>query len=406
MDLPLTPYDEFPVHQAAQPFSYVPVTDYSWDDGYFFGVFSPDDGIYVAIGMRVNPNSDMVGGYALLNENGHQVTFRFNRCWRRSFDLRVGPFSIEIVEPLKTIRLSLAENDSGLSFDLLWHGVCPPYLEPHHVATSRGRTTTDQRRYSQPGVAEGSIDFRGRHFDVTPDRWGAARDHSWGLYAERPPLAPVRSLLPPAIVEGPQRAMRLWVCYRTDHYQGFLNHHETAEGLPVATGDVFSGLFNGNIYEGWSERPPTVMKSLQREFSYRAGTRVLDAADLIVTDVEDRLWRFRFDIAALPWIPQTTGYTPGSWKDGGSFATYHGSEELVTEWDELDATEQPFEYRPYVVEGEAARDSFGMGTELEKINGIEYQARFTLTDPTGDVHHGSAHVEHFIRGPYDPYGFK
>lgn len=32
----LTPYDEFPVHQAPYTFSHIPSTDYNWDDGYWF----------------------------------------------------------------------------------------------------------------------------------------------------------------------------------------------------------------------------------------------------------------------------------------------------------------------------------------------------------------------------------
>jgi hypothetical protein len=125
----LTPYDEFPVHQAPYPFSYVPSTDYSWDDGYYFGVFSPAERVFLATGLRVNPNTDMVGGYALFNWAGRQHTVRFNRSWRRDFALRVGPYSLEFVEPLRRIRLVLARNESDLEFDLLWEGTSPPYLE-------------------------------------------------------------------------------------------------------------------------------------------------------------------------------------------------------------------------------------------------------------------------------------
>jgi hypothetical protein len=125
----LTPYDEYPVHQAPHPFSYVPSTDYNWDDGYYWGVFSPQAQVFLAIGMRVNPNTDMVGGYALMNEAGRQLTVRFNRCWRRDFALQIGPFRYELLEPLKRLRLVLDKNDSGLSFDLAWEGVCPAFVE-------------------------------------------------------------------------------------------------------------------------------------------------------------------------------------------------------------------------------------------------------------------------------------
>ena len=62
----LSKYDEFPVHQASRPFSHIPSTDYSWDDGYYFGVFNADKQIFLLTGMRVNPNADMVGGYAII----------------------------------------------------------------------------------------------------------------------------------------------------------------------------------------------------------------------------------------------------------------------------------------------------------------------------------------------------
>ena len=50
----LTPYDEFPVHQVPYPFSYVPSTDYNWDEGYWFGVFNPDEKVFMGIYMRIN----------------------------------------------------------------------------------------------------------------------------------------------------------------------------------------------------------------------------------------------------------------------------------------------------------------------------------------------------------------
>jgi hypothetical protein len=76
----LTPYDEFPVHQEPHPFSFIPSTDYNWDDGYYFAAISPKHKTQLCCGLRVNPNSDMVGGHVLLNISGVQTTLRFNRC--------------------------------------------------------------------------------------------------------------------------------------------------------------------------------------------------------------------------------------------------------------------------------------------------------------------------------------
>jgi len=403
----LTPYDEFPVHQSPYPFSYIPSTDYSWDEGYYWGLFSPDTQVVLAAGMRLNPNTDMIGGYAMLNDKGRQFTLRFSRCWRRDFSLSVGPFTFKIVEPLKSMQLKLATNESGLSFDVTWEGVCPPYLQNHQLAESRGRRTTDQSRYSQAGLGEGWIKWEGREYSVRRDSWTGARDHSWGLYAERPPLGPPRSLLPPGQSTGPRRAMHLWILFRTPEFSGFLDYHETAEGKPCPGGDVFSGPFNGHIHKGWKAEEPIVLESVTRDFRYRKGTRVLDAATLTIIDRQGGRWILHFDIAALPWLPMTFGYTPGSWKDGGTFHTYHGSEELALEWDEIDTSVQPFRYEPYNVRGEGARDTFGFGIDYDKpVHGIEYMSRLTLTAPDGTVHKGAAQVEHFINGRYEPYGFE
>ena len=38
----LTPFDEFPIHQMPYPFSVPSVTDLSFEDGFYFGVFSAE----------------------------------------------------------------------------------------------------------------------------------------------------------------------------------------------------------------------------------------------------------------------------------------------------------------------------------------------------------------------------
>jgi hypothetical protein len=403
----LTPYDEYPVHQSPHPFSYIPSTDYNWDDGYYFGCFNADQKVFLATGLRVNPNSDMVGGYALLNVAGQQFTVRFNRCWRRQFDTRVGPYRIEFLEPLRTIRLVLEPNDSGLSFDIVWEGTSPAFLEDHHVATNRGRRTTDQTRYSQPGKCRGWIQLREKRWEVTDDTWCGSRDHSWGLYTERPPLAPLPKWLPPREpAKGPQRALRFWTCFRTEPYSGFFHLHESSEGIQCKMDDVFGTPFGGRIYKGWADEEYE-LKSGRHELEFEPDTRIFKRGVIHLEDVKGGKWRLEFEKASPGWVVQTMGYHPGSWKDGGTFHTYHGSEELALEWDEFDFSKQPFEYKPYALTGDAAKDYFNIGLASEGlIHGPEYLGRVTTYAPDGSVSTGASQIEMFINGPYKPYGFK
>jgi len=401
----LTPYDEFPVHQASRPFSYIPSTDYSWDDGYFFGAFSADEGVFLATGVRVNPNTDMIGGYAMLNVRGQQHTVRFNRCWRPNFDLEVGPWRLDVIEPLKSLRISLGENESPIAFDILWEGVSPAYLEEHHVATHRGRRTTDQTRYSQPGQASGSISLAGQSWAVTPQTWTGSRDHSWGLYAERAPLAPKASVLPPRQPSDlPSRAFRFWICFKTGEVSGFYHLHETAAGLQCEMNDVFGTPFGGRVFHGWDMAVELAGGS--HRITFEPGTRLMKSAVIDLVDVEGGKWRQEIDVAAPPWAGNTLGYHPGSWKDGGTFFTYHGSESLALEWDSFDLSRQPAPFRPYAVNGEDAANMFGEGSAVnDTILGTEYLVRIRTIAPNGHVSHGEGHIELFINGAFAPYGF-
>jgi hypothetical protein len=402
----LTPYDEFPVHQAPHPFSYIPSTDYSWDDGYYFGVFNPDAGVFLATGMRINPNSDMVGGYALLNVRGRQYTVRFSRCWRPNFQMEIGPYRIEVLEPMRKLRLVMEENDSGLTFDVIWEGASPAYLEKHHVASRRGRRTTDQTRYSQPGRCAGYIALDGQRWEVTPDSWGGSRDHSWGLYAERPPFGPDALWLPPAPKQEARRALRIWTCFTTGDYSGFFHLHEDENGNQLDMNDVFGNAFEGHVYKGWDDSP-IHLKTAEHTLRFVEGKRPLQSAEITLTDEHGGVWLQKFDTGLPPWLVQTMGYTPGSWKDGGTFFTWHGSEELALEWEDSDYADQPVHYRAHGAGDNSSSDGFGIyDSYQEPIYGLEYNARVTTLDPDGNEHQGSAQFEFFLTPPYRPAGFE
>ena len=180
----MTPYDEFPVHQTSLPFSHIPSTDYSWDDGYWFAIFNPAEKVFVGVGARVNPNTDMFGGYAFVNIAGVQRTVRFSRVWRPNFDLSIGPLQIRFPEPLKKIQLKLDRNDSGIEFDFLWQGTSPAYLEDHHVVTQRGRRTTEQSRYSQAGKVSGHLVLGERRY-ASGRVFARTRSADFSIYTNR-----------------------------------------------------------------------------------------------------------------------------------------------------------------------------------------------------------------------------
>lgn len=385
----ITPYDEFPVHQAPRPFSEIPVTDLSWDDGYYFGAYSAEAELFVFAGLRVSPNSDVVGAYAGCIHGGIQRTVRLSRVWRPDFDLAIGPFRIEVVEPLRHLRVTLGENDSGLELELDWLASAPPYEESHHLAVQRGRRTTDQCRYVQCGVPRGWIVAGGERTPIG-DGWYASRDRSWGLYAPRRPLGDLREWLPPPEPAGRHRALRWWMPFQTDGFVGFLHFHEDADGRRDGLDDVFATPF-----EGWIDRDGQRIQLVDVEHhgDLVPGTRSLAAGELIATDSDGGRWRFELRTATQPWFPLTIGYHAGSWRDGGTIATYHPADGgTYLEHDEFDLRTQPFDHPLYG------------GPTLPGMYGMEHLVRVRATAPDGTESEGLAQVELFIDGPYRPYG--
>ncbi len=402
----LSPYDEFPIHQTPYPFSHVPSTDFTWDEGCYFGVFNADQKVFLATGYRVNPNTDMIGGFALLNVAGHQHTVRFSRCWRRDMVTRIGPFSVEVIEPLKSLQVKLEPNEGGLSYDVRWNGASPALLEDHHLAENRGRRTTDQSRYCQAGAPAGFIQLKERRWDVEPSGWHAARDHSWGLYAERRPLSPDPRWLPPRRQQGIARALRFWVIFRSEPYSGFYHLHEDADGVQRDFSDVFGTALGGSIAAGWTGHRVGIARA-EHAAVYQPGTRVLRSVVMSLVDTEGGHWRQEFTASGAPWMGKTSGYYPGGWKDGGNVHTYHGSEELALEWDSFDFSKQPLIHEPYASPESGHIDGFGQGLKGPgtPVQGSVYLCAVRTTTPDGKIHVGAAHVEHYINGRYAPYGF-
>jgi hypothetical protein len=386
----LTPYDEFPVHQYPYPFSQIPVSDFNWDDGYYFGVYNADAGVFLYTGMRVTPNADMIGSYAGISVRGRQLTVRASRIWRPDFQTEVGPLRYEVVEPFREIRLELAANDSPLSFQLRWLALAPAHEEAHHFAQHRGRVTTDQTRYSQSGTAEGWIQIGDERHEVRPHEWYADRDHSWGLYEPRAPLSDPREWLPPREQTGARRMFRFWLPFQARELSGFYHFHEDEHGRQADLNDPFGTPFEGAIDTGFGGRRLRLVRAAHK-LRFRPGSRILEGGTIELEDEQGRSWHQRLEATALPWATFPIGYYRGTWRDGGNIHTYHGESPHV-EWDELDFTSQPTDHVDYA------------GREYRNIQGAEYVLRVHTEGPEAASAPGLGHLEFFVHRDYRGLG--
>jgi hypothetical protein len=105
-------------------------------------------------------------------------------------DLSVGPMRVEVLEPLRRLRITVEPGERDLSCDLVWDAAMPAWDEPRHYVRKHGRTVFDTSRFAQTGRWTGWLEVDGERIEVTPDRWWGSRDRSWGVRPVGEPEAP------------------------------------------------------------------------------------------------------------------------------------------------------------------------------------------------------------------------
>ena len=400
----LTRYDEYPIHQAVRPFSEIPSSDYAWSDGYYFAVYNPERKIKLFWCLRVHPNSDVVHAWGGIAHNDRQRTVRFSRAWRPECDTVIGPFDIDFIEAFKRIRLSLEPNESGYCYDLEWLGIAPPHEEDRRIFSENGRRVTDQLRYLQEGTARGWFGLDGERIEIRPEGgWGAFRDHSWGIYFTSPPIKPdekwfspamrTRSFEPNAHLEPSRLAFMTWNNIKTEAFSGAYWVYEDEKGVTQPVWSSPQAMQVGGIVDfGW-DGPRVHIIDVQHDYRFKEGTRLFAGGTTTLTDQQGGRWVNEYEIGGAPWLFYPCGPWRGAWKDGGTWATYHG-EGVAMQWDEIDISNQPLDYQ-------ASPDL----PVIPGLTGTEYECKLRVTDPQGGTHSGVGHVEVMSFGRYEKYGF-
>ncbi|WP_069166678.1 hypothetical protein [Nocardia altamirensis] len=198
---PLGPADEGFNHQIVDTVATVGTSDLAWTEKVCAMACAPDGSLQLGFGMGQYKNRNVLDGYAGISRGVEQITVRGSRTLAPDPEtLAVGPIDYEIVEPLRTIRFRLAENDcQPVAFDWVFEAALPAQLEDRTHMRRGYRVMSDLVRYHQIGTASGWISIDGVR--TTFDGWVSTRDHSWGVrYDVGSPLGDVESMdLPPEV---------------------------------------------------------------------------------------------------------------------------------------------------------------------------------------------------------------
>lgn len=177
----LSSWDDYPIHQTAEPIRNVATSDRNFYDRYYFNLHGSSDELFLVMGMGQYPNLGVQDAFAVVRRGDRHRVVRASRELDDRMDLSVGPFRIEVLEPLHRLRFVLEPNEHGVSFDLVWEGSIPAFEEPRQYIRKYGRVLFDTVRFAQTGTWEGTLVVGDETFSITRDRWKGTRDRSWGV---------------------------------------------------------------------------------------------------------------------------------------------------------------------------------------------------------------------------------
>lgn len=132
----------------------------------------------ILFGLGIYPPKDTVDGFVVLVTEAEQRNVRFSTELSATDGASAGPFSWQVLEPMKKWRVVLAPNPTGVEFDLTWRARAPAWYG--EVAVRGGDTVTAAFEHLfQSGFYAGTLSIDGYAQQI--DGWYGQRDRSRGV---------------------------------------------------------------------------------------------------------------------------------------------------------------------------------------------------------------------------------
>jgi hypothetical protein len=176
----LTPFDDYPIHQTALPVAHPASGDKNHYDRYFFNGYDVDGEWFFAVAMGVYPNRNVIdASFSAVQRGVQRSVFASGRAPLDRGTTRVGPIAIEVVEPLRTLRVSVNAPQHGVVASLEWHARTAVVEEPRMTITDGRALILDSTRLVQWGSWRGRFETEAGAVEVDGAR--GTRDRSWGV---------------------------------------------------------------------------------------------------------------------------------------------------------------------------------------------------------------------------------
>ncbi len=355
----LTKADDYPIHQRPDPIAR-PGTDRNFYDRYFFNGYAKEGRQFFALALGLYPNRDVIDASFCVIHDGIQHNLRASRhLGGERMDIRVGPISIQVVEPLRSLRILVDDAESGIKADLTFRARAVALEEPRFTRDFGPGLLMDYTRLTQNGSYHGTIEVKGARMDVTPEIWLGTRDRSWGV---RPVGKPDES--------APRGMMLqfywLWAPLNFEDCIALYDINADEKGEAWHTHGILAPLHDG---------APETMKAVSSRLHFRSGTRHAESAEIFFQRASGEELVFELE-PLYPFYMSGLGYLHPEWGHGND----HG-DQLVVAYDAIDL--------------DSVDEASPLYLHIQAISRVRMGQK-----------EGLGVLEQLIVGPHEPSGFK
>ena len=156
-DMSLSSWDDYPVHQAAEFIAHPATSDRNFYDRYYFNMHPCDDDWFAIFGFGQYPNLGVVDAFIDVRHGGSQHVVRSSAPLVDRGDISVGPFRVEVLEPLRRLRVIVEPTEHTWPWTSPGRATSPPWRSPASTLRSQG-----QGRLRHPAAGPDRDAGRGR----------------------------------------------------------------------------------------------------------------------------------------------------------------------------------------------------------------------------------------------------
>jgi hypothetical protein len=367
----LNKLDDFPIHQTPEPLAHPASSDRNVYDRSWFNGYAPDGSYYFGIGMAIYPHRGILDcAFSTVKPGGLQHCFYGSRrAPTERTEMEVGPFRLEVIEPMRRTRVVLEENESGIACDLTFTARTASIQEARQTLWSGARRVMDATRFDQFGRWSGVIQTPEGKIIVDEALCRGTKDRSWGVrtVGERD----VGGAPPP-----PPAFFFLWAPLVWDDHISHAIFFDGPQGNALVREGIVAPLYATvadipGIEDGRDQR----MATARHRVIYVPGTRLAKSAEIDLIDHDGGIRTITLE-PLLKFQMKGLGYGHPTWAQGmwqGELAIGHEAFDPLT-------------------------------LDMLRPENIHVQQIVRATDNQGRT--GTGVLEQVCYGPYAPSGFE